>query len=278
MTEAIDVVEVAEQYYDSSDADNFYLHVWGGEDIHIGLYEPERQDVKAASRATVERIADCLKDMSNNTKVLDIGAGYGGAGRYLAKRFGCHTTCLNLSEAQNARNRKLTAEQGLQEKVAVVHGNFEDLPFDAKQFDVVWSQDAILHSGNRVKVLQEVARVLKPGGQFIFTDPMQSDDCPQGVLEPVLQRIHLETLGSFKFYRSELQKLGFEEIQVLNLSDQLQNHYTRVGEDLRQRYDEITKVSSKAYVDRMLGGLENWVNARKQGHLAWGILHFRAPA
>ena len=159
-----------------------------------------------------------------------------------------------------------------------MHGNFEDLPFDATQFDVVWSQDAILHSGNRVKVLQEVARVLKPGGQFIFTDPMQSDDCPQGVLEPVLQRIHLETLGSFKFYRSELQKLGFEEIQVLNLSDQLQNHYTRVGEDLRQRYDEITKVSSKAYVDRMLGGLENWVNARKQGHLAWGILHFRAPA
>ena len=80
MSEAIDVVEVAEQYYDSSDADNFYLHVWGGEDIHIGLYEPERQDVKAASRATVERIADCLKDMSSDAKVLDIGAGYGGRG------------------------------------------------------------------------------------------------------------------------------------------------------------------------------------------------------
>ena len=30
---------VAENYYDSSDADIFYERVWGGEDIHIGLYE-----------------------------------------------------------------------------------------------------------------------------------------------------------------------------------------------------------------------------------------------
>ena len=32
-------VEVAERYYDSSDADSFYAEIWGGEDIHIGLYE-----------------------------------------------------------------------------------------------------------------------------------------------------------------------------------------------------------------------------------------------
>ena len=30
---------VAATYYDSSDADRFYAEIWGGEDIHIGLYE-----------------------------------------------------------------------------------------------------------------------------------------------------------------------------------------------------------------------------------------------
>ena len=33
------VVEKAREYYNSDDADKFYYDVWGGEDIHIGLYE-----------------------------------------------------------------------------------------------------------------------------------------------------------------------------------------------------------------------------------------------
>jgi hypothetical protein len=32
-------------------------------------------------------------------------------------------------------------------------------------------------------------------------------------------------------------------------------------------------LSSKTYVDRMIQGLENWVNAGKSGYLAWGIIH-----
>ncbi len=62
------------------------------------------------------------------------------------------------------------------DKIDVVDGSFDDLPFEANSFDAVWSQDAILHAPDRKAVLDEVARVLKPGGQFIFTDPMQADD------------------------------------------------------------------------------------------------------
>src|SRR5690606_39426584 len=67
-------------------------------------------------------------------------------------------------------------------------GVFEDIPENDGSFDVVWSQDAILHSDQRAAVLGEVWRVLKPGGHFIFTDPMQADDVPEGVLDPVYER------------------------------------------------------------------------------------------
>ena len=40
-------VAQAEAYYDSPDADSFYFTIWGGEDIHIGMYkddnEPDRK-------------------------------------------------------------------------------------------------------------------------------------------------------------------------------------------------------------------------------------------
>src|SRR5690606_8268612 len=96
-------------------------------------------------------------------------------------------------------------------------------------FDVVWSQDALLHSGNRKLVLEEVHRVLRRGGQFIFTDPMQSDDCPEGVLQPVYDRIHLESLGSFAFYRETAAALGFETLDAIDLTANLRRHYARVA-------------------------------------------------
>src|SRR6056297_778052 len=169
-------VDTAREYYNSGDADNFYSIIWGGEDIHIGWYQSEVEPIPEASRRTVEQMANRLADrITADTRVLDLGAGYGGAARYLAQRFGCHVTALNLSEAENERNRSLNAARNLEPLIDVVDGSFEDIPAAADSYDVVWSQDAILHSGDRAKVIAEVARVLKSGGDFIFTDPMQAD-------------------------------------------------------------------------------------------------------
>jgi len=270
-----DVAEVAEEYYDSAPADAFYYHVWGGEDIHVGLYETPDEDIATASRRTVERMAGLLSRLGPDTRVIDLGAGYGGSARQLARRYGCQVECLNLSEVQNEHNRRLTREQGLDDRITVTHGSFEAVPAKDAAFGVVWSQDAFLHGGDRRRVLEEAARVLVPGGELVFTDPMQADDCPPDVLKPVYERIHLDSLGSFAFYREALGELGFEEVTCLDLTDQLRNHYARVRRELGDRYDEMCEVSTREYVDRMLKGLESWVQAADSGHLAWGILHFR---
>ena len=124
-------------------------------------------------------------------------------------------------------------------------------------------------------MLEEARRVLRPGGEFIFSDPMQSDDCPDGVLQPILDRIQLETLGSFAFYRSELTKRGFTEASVEPLTDQLRNHYARVRKELTDHYDEAVARSGKTYVDNMIRGLQHWVDGADNGYLAWGIMDFR---
>jgi sarcosine/dimethylglycine N-methyltransferase len=268
-------VEMAEEYYDSNEADAFYLNVWGGEDIHIGLYETPDENIARASRRTVETLAGQLSTLTTDSRVIDLGSGYGGAARYLAKNFGCYVDCLNLSKTQNILNQKNNLKTGLTDTINIIHGSFEDIPVSNDSYDIVWSQDAILHSGNRPRVLDEITRVLKPGGEVIFTDPMQADGCPVGVLQPIFDRIHLATLGSFNFYRSELLERGFEEVTVLPMLDQMRTHYTRVGEDLQSRYYEIINLSSQEYVDKMLSGLGQWINGADKGYLAWGILHFR---
>ncbi|HEC86187.1 MAG: SAM-dependent methyltransferase [Candidatus Parabeggiatoa sp. nov. 1] len=267
-------VETARTYYNSDDADNFYAAIWGGEDIHIGLYEKENDSIFDASHRTVQKIASLLT-LNESTQVLDIGAGYGGPARYLAKSSGCHVDCLNLSEAQNQRNRKLNQEQDVADKLRVIEGNFEAIPSENQQYDVVLSQDAILHSGNRRKVLEEVKRVLKPGGEFIFTDPMQSDNCPEGVLQPVLDRLHLYSMSSIGFYTKTAEELGFEKVQVIEMTEHLVSHYDSVLQELEARYNEILKICSCEYLEPMKVGLRHWIESGKKGYLSWGILHFR---
>lgn len=266
----------AESYYDSSDADHFYEKVWGGEDIHIGLYQTTT-NIPQASRLTVRAMAESLQSLKPQSRVIDLGAGYGGSGRYLTSLSDCHVTCLNISEVQNERNRLLNKEQGLSEKINVLHGSFEDIPCEDRSMDIVWSQDSFLHSNRREQILDEIERILTSGGELIFTDPMQADECPDGVLQPVYDRLNLDSMGSIGWYRQQLEKRGFTAVNVVEMTEQLRNHYANVKKELESRYDEMLSDIgiSQVYVDRMIMGLQHWVDAADKGYLAWGILHFR---
>lgn len=265
----------AETYYDTDDADTFYETVWGGEDIHIGLYDTDGISIRDASHKTVELMASKLKNIDTSTRAMDLGAGYGGSARFLAKKFGCNVVCVNISERQNDRNRLLNKEHGLDDKVSVVHGSFEDIPAEDGSVDLIWSQDAFLHSGQRRRVLEEIDRVLAPGGELIFTDPMQADDCPAGVLQPVYDRLELDSLGSIGWYQEQLAGLGFVDLGCTPLVEQLRNHYNQVGTQLAANQNDYVGQISPEYMTRMLVGLKNWVDAADNGYLAWGILHFR---
>ncbi|MTJ04971.1 MAG: methyltransferase domain-containing protein [Sediminimonas qiaohouensis] len=273
-----DIRDITEDYYDSDDADTFYSTIWGGEDLHIGLYD-ETSDIRTASDRTIEAMIAKLPKLSESSRVLDMGAGYGGAMRTLVRKTGCEAVCLNISETQNEYNLGKIRAAKLTDRIGVRHGVFEDVPADDDSFDVVWSQDAFLHSDQRDKVMAEAFRVLKPGGHLIFTDPMQADDVAPGVLQPVYDRLQLNSLGSMRFYREVADALGFETVEQDEMTAQLRSHYARVREELLANYDRLRENGSSAeYLDKMAVGLENWVKAADAGHLAWGIQQFRKPA
>ncbi|MEZ5734999.1 MAG: methyltransferase domain-containing protein [Novosphingobium sp.] len=265
-------VAVARDYYDSDEADTFYSAVWGGEDIHIGLYDGT-DDIRTASRRTVDRMIGKLGDLSGK-EMIDLGSGYGGAARVLAGEHGARVTCLNLSTVENERNRALTGQAGLSDRITVVDGSYDAMPFDDASFDVAWSQDAILHAPDRSAVLDEVARVLKPGGIFVLHDPMQADGLADtSALQPIYDRIHLPDLASIGFYRDGLTARGFSEVETEVLTHQLGTHYRRVREELLARQSQLDLPD--AFVSRMAAGLSHWVEGAANGNLRWAIMVYR---
>ena len=141
-------VETAKNYYDSADADTFYTLIRGGEDIHIGLYQGANDDIAAASQRTIAHMAKQLS-VKPEAHIPDLGSGFGGASHYLSSNHGAHVTALNLSSVENERHRQINERTGLSDSITIIDGNFEDIPCPDEHFDIVWSQDPILHSDTR---------------------------------------------------------------------------------------------------------------------------------
>ncbi|HET9381114.1 MAG TPA: class I SAM-dependent methyltransferase [Streptomyces sp.] len=264
------------RYYETSDVDAFYDAVWGGEDIHIGIYAHGQEAVADASHRTVQHAADQVADLiSPDATVLDLGSGYGGSARSLAERFGCRVVALDLSEEHNRRHRAANARRGLDSLIEVVTGSLTDLPYEAERFDVVWSLEVLCHVTDRDGALEEAVRVLKPGGALVFSDIMAAgDDTPAQVLRPALTRLGVQSLATPSSYLTALSRLGMKA-EFEDHSAHCATHYARLNEEVHRRADELREVISPAYVDDLLTNLPLWADITRRRQLRWGLFHAR---
>jgi len=220
-------------------------------------------------------MASLVAPINPTTRVLDLGSGYGGAARQLAKTHGCHVTCLNISEVENLRNIQMNKEALQEHQIAVKDGSFEMLPFGDGSFDLVWSQDAFLHSGNRSAVLAEIDRVLvKENGKVIFSDFMTQDNASPEELGPILDRLHLESLGSLDFYRKAFEGRGFRDLGFEDHTTQMRIHYKQVLQELLRQGTILDGKISNHYVQNMTKGLNAWIHGAETGTVIWGIMRF----
>lgn len=266
------------RYYDSADVDAFYDSVWGGEDIHIGIYTDPHEDIATASRRTIGHTADKAAELFGpQSNVLDLGSGYGGSARALATRFGCRVAALDLSEQHNRRHRLTNSKHGLDNLIDVTTGTLDELPYPADHFDVVWSLEVLCHAPDRRRALREAMRVLRPGGALLFSDIMAAEDAPAGALQPAIRRLGVPDLATTAFYRAQLSALGFPHTDFEDRSADIATHYARLDEEVRRRAGELRDLISPAYLDGLLANLPLWKDLTRQGLVRWGLFDARKP-
>jgi ubiquinone/menaquinone biosynthesis C-methylase UbiE len=108
-----------------------------------------------------------------HSRVLEVGSGSGGPAVYLSAARGCHVTGVDINEHGVRNAERLAAARGVSQRVSFdVADASEPLPFASSSFDAVLSNDAMCHIPDRLAVLTEWHRVLRPGGRMLFTDAM----------------------------------------------------------------------------------------------------------
>lgn len=108
--------------------------------------------------------------------MLDIGCGGGATLKRLLKRSNdAQVYGIDISQESVAKARKVNADM-LGKQVFVSQGSAERLPFEDKQFDLVTAVETVYFWPNLPSCLQEVSRVLKPGGIFaVLVEVIESD-------------------------------------------------------------------------------------------------------
>lgn len=172
------------------------------------------------------------------SEVLEVGSGSGGPAVYLGLVRGCSITGVDINE-HGVRNAVALAQaRGVADRVQfrAVDAS-RPLPFPAGRFDAVLSNDAMCHIRERLTVLRDWHRVLRPGGRALFTDAM--------VLTGIVSHEELAIRSSIGFYlflppgenERLLRAAGFGVLGVEDVTDNAAE-VARRWHDARQRQRE----------------------------------------
>ncbi len=158
-------------YYRHSSIIYKYIHSYRGA-VHMALNYNGTFDKEGFYTQLNEIIR--LINVSTVKNVLELGAGKGFNSIYLANKLpetqfsGIDITDEHLKIA-NRKSRHI-------KNLNFTYGDFHQLNYAAASFDLIFDLEAICHAQDSRKVLSEVFRVLKKGGQFVVYDGFREKD------------------------------------------------------------------------------------------------------
>ena len=209
--------------------------------------------------------------------VLDVCSGMGGPARYLAHWLGCRVTGLDLTESRYQGAVRLTKLAKLDHLVDFRLGNALAMPFPANTFDVVVAQESWAHIPDKLRLVAEAVRVLRPDGVLAFTDIVRRVELPEAVARRLQDGMTFTEIESGEGYARLLTAAGCPPVRVEDLSESWtallrrrlemyrslkDSTIAKFGAERYAQYDAAYGLFVSLYEQNVLGGVR--ITARKR--------------
>ncbi|AVR45533.1 bifunctional demethylmenaquinone methyltransferase/2-methoxy-6-polyprenyl-1,4-benzoquinol methylase UbiE [Christiangramia fulva] len=173
---------------------------------------------------------------TNPESILDIATGTGDLAIQMTGTGAKRIVGLDLSEGMLKVGRKKIAKRDLGSKIEMIQGDSENLPFEDNTFDAITVAFGVRNFENLEKGLEEIKRVLSPGGIFVVLETSVPTKFPfkqgyhfySGYILPIIGKLFSKDKNAYSYlsesaanfpygvaFNNILEKIGFINVKDL---------------------------------------------------------------
>ena len=275
--------EITKSYYSNKNTTKFYLNLWGGDSIHIGIYpdnynynkdkskKRKLKEIKNAIDNKKEYIYKFIKVYCQyswgNYQIADFGSGYGGTARFLYDKLNTSKKeffidCFDISHDNCVINTHKNILNNY--NIPVYNMSFLNIPF-SKNYNCIYSEDAFIHINDRNKIFNELNKKILLEGLLIFSDIILTDTCNKNEIQEVYDRVKINNLETHDSYISKAKKHGFIFVNSFEYKESMLYHY----KNIRDIVDETENTK------KIIVGLDNWIKHIELNNITSKIFVFK---
>jgi cyclopropane fatty-acyl-phospholipid synthase-like methyltransferase len=177
-------------------------------------------------RMNLEVIELLRLDRSRSQRVLDMGSGLGATARFAATRMPNVTvSAVTIVPWQARQAADMARRESFDRRVETLVADYTATPFAAGSFDGVWALESSCYAPGHSKepLLREMHRLLKPGGRAVVADAFlkttrKMNPFTRACYRSLCDCWALQEWGEIRAFADTLERLGFREIKVENIS------------------------------------------------------------
>ena len=158
-------------------------------------------------------------DLTPEKHILDVGCGLGGPARFVASRFRCRVSGIDLTPEYVETARVVCRWVGLDDCISLHQGSALSMPFAERAFDGAYMLHVGMNIEDKAKLCSEVSRVLRSSSLFGIYDVMRIGDGELTYPVPWATTATSSAVAEPGQYRRALEAAGFVVIAERNRRD-----------------------------------------------------------
>jgi len=159
-------------------------------------------------------------NIKNDSKVIDIACGKGTTAIFIAERYGCNVTAIDIDEKLIEYAKYLTKKKGLENKITYYVGDALKLPFNDNEFDAAVSQAMLVLVDDKLKAIKEANRIINPGGSAGWLELSWKKEITKEFIEKVSTVICaycMTNVSTFDGWKKIFAEAGIINLNVIPL-------------------------------------------------------------